>query len=268
MEDTERIDLEQGDFYIFTNDRGVSRQIRAFKNYSFEEVQFYDQVMRDNDYFFDAGCYIGAISFFLKKRNPKINVIGFETHSRFHQLCCVNLFDFDGVEVINAAVGSEESIISMGVPLTQRPGNYGSSNINVVQDRFSRAILLRMDDFARGRNILPKIVKIDVEDSTFNAFRGCSGLFDRDVIFSIEADRASQVRQIIDLVQASKGAMCLKIFRNVDRSKHSPQVAGYWDCSPHIIVSFSSSDKAHLDPSTMFETFEEFFALLPFDIYD
>ena len=170
--------------------------------------------------------------------------------------------------MINAAVGSEETIIRMGVPITHVRANYGVSNINVVHERFTSTILLRMDDFARGRNIIPKIVKIDVEDSTFNAFRGCSGLFDCSVIFSVEANRASQVRQIIDLVQASKGAMCLKIFQNVDRSKHSPQDEGYWACSPHIIVSFSSSDKVHLDPSTMFETFEEFVALMPFDIPD
>ena len=268
MEDTEYVDLDPGHFYIFKNDTGVSQSIRAFKNYAFEEVQFYDRVMQDNDYFFDAGCNIGAVSFFLKKRNSKINVIGFEALARFHQLCCVNLFHFDGVELINAAVGSDETIISMGLPQTQIRDNYGSSSINTFHERFSRAILLRMDDFARGRNILPKIVKIDVENSTFNAFKGCSGLFDRDVIFSIEADRASQVRQIIDLVQASKGAMCLKIFQNVDRAKHSPQDEGYWTSSPHIIVSFSSSNKVHLDPNTMFETFEEFAALLPFDIHD
>jgi FkbM family methyltransferase len=268
MEDTERIDLEPGHFYIFKNDTGVSESIRTFKNYAFEEVQFYDQVMRDDDYFFDAGCNIGAVSFFLKKRNPKINVIGFEAQPRFHQLCCVNLFDFDGVEVINAAVESEETIISTGVPQTQIRDNYGSSSINTFHERFSRTISLRMDDFARDRNILPKLVKIDVENSTLNAFRGCSGLFDRGVMFSIEADRASQARQIIDLVQASKGAMCLKIFQNVDRAKHSPQDEGYWTSSPHIIVSFSSSNKVHLDPNTMFETFEEFAALLPFDIHD
>jgi len=156
----------------------------------------------------------------------------------------------------------------MGVPVTLRTGNYGAANINRFDKELSRTISLRMDDFARGRNILPKIVKIDVENSTFNAFKGCSGLFDRGVMFSIEADRASQVRQIIDLVQVSKGTMCLKVFRNVDRSKHSPQDEGYWLVSSHIIVSFSSSDKIHLDPSTMFETFEEFVALLPFDLHD
>ena len=268
MEDIERIDLEPGHFYIFKNDTGVSQKIRAFKNYAFEEVQFYDQVMRDNDYFFDAGCNIGAISFFLKKRNPKINIIGFEALARYHQLSCMNLFYFDGAEVINAAVGSEETIVSTGVPITLSQANYGALDINVINKRFSRTILLRMDDFSRNRNILPKIVKIDVEDSTFNAFRGCSGLFDRNVTFSIEADRASQVRQIIDLVQDHKGAMCLKIFQSVDRSKHSPKDKGYQRISPHIIVSFSTLDKAHLDPSAMFETFEEFITLLPFDIYD
>ena len=175
----------------------------------------------------------------------------------------MNLFDFDGVEVINAAVGSEETIISTGVPFTSSQGHYGALNINAINERFTSTILLRMDDFARGRNILPKIVKIDVENSTFNAFKGCSGLFDCDVIFSVEADRASQVRQIIDLVRDHKGAMCLKIFQNVDRSKHSPKDKGYRFVSPHIIVSFSSLDKVHLDPSTMFETFEEFVALLP-----
>jgi hypothetical protein len=170
--------------------------------------------------------------------------------------------------VINAAVGSKDSIIRMGVPITHVRANYGVSNINVVHESFSRTISLRMEDYARDRNILPRIVKIDVENSTFNAFRGCFGLFDRSVIFLIEANQASQVRQIIGLVQASKGAMCLKVFRNVDRAKHSPQDEGYWACSPHIIVSFSSSDKVHLDPNTMFETFEEFGALLPFDIHD
>jgi len=277
VEDTEYVNLEPGHFYIFKNDTGVSESIRTFKNYAFEEVQFYDQVMRDNDYFFDAGCNIGALLFFLKKRNPKINVIGFEAQPRFNQLCCVNLFDFDGVEVINAAVGSEETIISTGVPFTSSQSNYGALNINAINERFTSTILLRMDDFARGRNILPKIVKIDVENSTFNAFKGCSGLFDRDVIFSVEADRASQVRQIIDLVRDHKGAMCLKIFQGVDRAKHVPKDIGcgyfrtrkgYWLVSTHIIVSFSSSDKAYLDPSAMFETFEEFVALLPFDLPD
>jgi hypothetical protein len=102
VEDTEYVDLDPGHFYIFRNDTGVSLSIRAFKTYAFEEVQFYDQVMGDNDYFFDAGCNIGAVSFFLKKRNPKINIIGFEAQARFHQLSCVNLFHFDGVELINA----------------------------------------------------------------------------------------------------------------------------------------------------------------------
>jgi hypothetical protein len=156
----------------------------------------------------------------------------------------------------------------MGVPHTQIRDNYGSLNINTLHERFSRAILIRIDDFARDRHILPKIVKIDVESSTFNAFRGCSGLFNRGVIFSIEADRASQVSQIIDLVQDHKGAMCLKTFQNVDRSKYSPQDEGYWIVSSHIIISFSASENIHLDPRTMFETFEEFVSLLPFDIHD
>jgi len=111
-------------------------------------------------------------------------------------------------------------------------------------------------------------VKIDVEKSTFNAFQGCSGLFDRGVMFSIEADRPSQVRQIIDLVQDSKGAMFLKVFRNVDRSKHSTQDEGYRLVSTHIIVSFSSLDKAHFDPRTIFETFEQFAVFLSFDLPD
>ena len=95
MEDTERINLDPGHFYIFKNDTSISQEVGTFKNYAFEEVIFYDQILQDNDYFFDAGCNIGALSFFLKKRNPKINIIGFEAHARFHQLCCVNLFHFE-----------------------------------------------------------------------------------------------------------------------------------------------------------------------------
>ena len=111
-------------------------------------------------------------------------------------------------------------------------------------------------------------MKIDAEDRTFNAFRGCSGLFDRSEIFSIKSDKTSQVRQIIDLVQDSKGSMYLKVFPDVSRSKYSSQDAGYWLVSTHIIVNFSSSDNVHLDPSTIFEALEEFIALLPFHLSD
>ena len=233
----ERIEIDGSDFHIFKNDTGVSRTIRDCGTYGFGELKIYEDALREKDLFIDVGLNIGAISFLLKKRSPRITVNGFEPIEPFLRLAQRNLFEFDDVALFNHAVGAENRFIRIEENDYDSSINFGSQKSTPgATGRLTSQISL--NEFYRGDKARPRLIKVDTEGSELDVLKGADTLLHDDLIVSLEGDRPAVAREVIAFLQNFDAKLFCAILAVVDKRETSPDSPHYWRSTIHLLACF------------------------------
>ena len=132
--------------------------------YEKETIQYIVNYVPKNGVFVDVGANIGAISIFVAKMRPDINVISFEPSSFNFSFLSANkqLNNLSNITLINAAVhldgGKEISFFNNGIR------NGGSSFFNDDKSQIEEIVkTVSLDDYFELNDINVDLIKVDVE---------------------------------------------------------------------------------------------------------
>lgn len=152
-------------FYFYKNDNTIGRSLDLYGEYSETEVSFLLSILNDQSVVYDIGSNIGyhtsAFASIAKK------VYSFEPNFLSYDLLVKNTQQNKNVICVNAAVNSNNGIVSVNNFDIDVPGNYGSVSINNGE---TSVISIKIDDFGFEP---PNLIKIDVEGAEYDVFKSC-----------------------------------------------------------------------------------------------
>ncbi len=221
----ELVETAAGQIAVFKNDTGVSRNLKKYGEFGAGELGFYDKILGKGDVFVDVGANIGAISWQLAKRRPDTIIWAFEPQIASYYLAALNTITLPLCKVFPIALGADDRIIFAPELNPFGTGNFGSLPlINKPHDVDLPMAQTRLDRFLEKRGQKPRLIKIDVEGMEDQVIEGAKGLFHRDLVLSIEADRAATVEKYLpDLLAA--GANCQIMFLPIISKKNPLLIA-------------------------------------------
>jgi len=143
------------------------------QNYETELISFASHILKPNDVFIDVGSNIGTININVAIHNPKVKIIAFEA-SKFTGK--INKFFLEhlkikNVKVFDCALGEKDQ----RGKLFQSPIESGRDSIKKIDDstKYQEIEIKKLDSFNFNE---VKLLKVDVEESEINVFRGADKL--------------------------------------------------------------------------------------------
>ncbi|MDA8574951.1 FkbM family methyltransferase [Alphaproteobacteria bacterium] len=252
--------LENDPFLVFSSDSGVSKVIAENSCYGAGELLVYEDILNDNDVFFDVGMNIGAISFQLKKRNPSLKIFGFEPVKEFYDLAVRNLSQFDGVNCFNIGLGSEEHTIGLPqFPITN-VSNFGSAKLRDAGDEY-RVKVQRLDDVPELSGVLPKLVKIDVEGQEDLVLDGMEKLIHDNICISIEADKPDTVKNYLEFLRSHKFNLSFVSLKMTNINSESRNIR-YDNLSTAHIFAYYQQPSPYMNRMSTILNFDEYYSFI------
>lgn len=169
---------------------GVAALINSQGLYNYNNMNLLKCVLKEGGVFFDVGANIGSYSL-IASEQEKAQVYAFEPHP----VTCdflqgnIQLNNRKNVRIFNIALGSEEGEIF----LTNNPGC--ATNYRVKQDENAIPVRCRrVDSVCHENQVVPNIVKIDVEGFEEDVLAGFGDIFGKVDLFIIELNGLSNIR--------------------------------------------------------------------------
>lgn len=183
------------------NDRFIGAMLDLYGEFSEDENEIFQQMLRPGMTIVEAGANIGAHTVPIAQRvGPQGRVLAFEPQRSVFQILCANLA-LNGLEQVEphwAGVGNTDGVISVPrLDSTQRQ-NFGGLSIGGPQPG-EDVRLVRLDSFD-----LPAchLLKVDVEGMELDVLRGAADTIRRHApVIYTENDRADRSPVLIEHLQ-------------------------------------------------------------------
>lgn len=177
---------------------GVAALINSQGLYNYNNMNLLKCALEEGGVFFDIGANIGSYSLIASEQEKAI-VYAFEPHPvTFHFLKeNIELNRRQNIQTFNVALGSEDTEIFF----TDDPGSSINHRVMKLDDKTIQVKCNRVDSFCREYQVVPNIVKIDVEGFEEDVLIGFGASLKEVDLFFVEINGLSNVR--------SKGAEAL-----------------------------------------------------------
>lgn len=158
------------------------------------------QYLKTGGVFFDVGGNIGVISFFVKKFYPKSPIVIFEP-GEIASKCLkktIEVNNLKDVTLVTKGVSDRSGVAEFFLD----PRSTGGSSLikhheNKTNKKSESIELISLDDYIKEVNVIPSLVKIDVEGAENLVIRGARNLIKNHMPnFIIECDNANILENI------------------------------------------------------------------------
>lgn len=183
------------------NDKYIGAMLDRYGEFSEDENEIFQQMLRPGMTVVEAGANIGAHTVPIAQRvGPQGRVLAFEPQRSVFQTLCANLA-LNGLEQVEphwAGVGNADGVISVPRLDSTQPQNFGGLSIGGPQPG-EGVRLVRLDSFD-----LPAchLLKVDVEGMELDVLRGAADTIRRHApVIYAENDRADRSPALIEQLQ-------------------------------------------------------------------
>ena len=170
---------------------GVSALINSLGIYDYNNMNLIKVLLKDGMNFIDIGANIGSYTL-IASEQKKVNVYSFEAHPKTFKslLDNIRINNRSNVKAFNLAVSNNEGEVFFS--------NYTENSVNhILTEKENNSIVVkctRIETIFEKDQIIPDIVKIDVEGSEINVLLGF-GKYLKDVkVFFIESTELTEKR--------------------------------------------------------------------------
>ena len=181
----------------------------AFYRYEEELKAELLQYLSTGGVFFDVGGNIGVISFFVKKFYPDSPIVIFEP-GRVASKCLKKSIEFNNVTNMTLVTKGVSDKSGMAEFFIDTKSTGGSSlvrkHVDKTKNNIERIDLISLDDYVRETNVIPSMVKVDVEGAENLVVFGAKNLIkNHRPNFIIECDNLKILENIDLWVEAFHG---------------------------------------------------------------
>jgi FkbM family methyltransferase len=143
-------------------------------------VELLNEKLREKKCFVDVGAHLGYFSLFASKKFPSCKIYSFEMDKINFNLLKENveINNSKNVDIFNLGIFDKTGEVKM-----RRDSDNPLSNLNLLgesdnqyEKKISYIKTVSLDDFFANKNILPDIVKIDVEGAEMKVLEGMKNL--------------------------------------------------------------------------------------------
>lgn len=163
----------------------------GFGDYESDETVFLKSVFCDGDVLLDVGANLGWYSLVLGRHRPWAKVFAFEPIPSTVSVLKRNieLNKLDNVEPICLGVSDREGELSF----LYAPDVSGATSLKVLGQKRGKSVIqsvvckvTRLDSFCANRNLVPAILKIDVEGAELMVLQGAGDVLQHAPIILVE----------------------------------------------------------------------------------
>jgi FkbM family methyltransferase len=131
--------------------------------YEKKYLKLMEQNLPLNSIFFDVGANVGAISVLLAKRRPDVTIYAFEASPRVFQYLKINKDQnaLNNLNIFNIAIHTKDHL---ELPFYSPLDKNGKGSFSPVFTKENEMVYtLSLDTFIKNNNIIPNLIKVDVE---------------------------------------------------------------------------------------------------------
>jgi FkbM family methyltransferase len=192
------VDAKRGRFLVFDNDMYVGRSLIELGEFSEEQAELFEKVLRPEAVVVEIGANIGALTVVLAKRVSKVHA--FEPQRRVYNVLCANmaLNECDNVDCYRMGAGDKREL--MEIPMLDfscESNNYGCFSIDspLIEDGITDQVPMI------PVNIPCDFLKIDVEGYEANVLRGSAEMIrECKPVLYVENDREKKSDELLTIV--------------------------------------------------------------------
>jgi FkbM family methyltransferase len=186
--------LSESRIIAHTRNIGVAALINCQGMYDYHHMMLLKRLLASGGVFLDVGANVGSYSLIASEQSLA-KVHAFEPHPTTFQFLLENiqLNNRRNVFPLNVAVGKTDG----EVMFTDSPGS-ATNHLVLSADVAGtiRTTCIRLDTFCRTRDLLPNIVKIDVEGFEYDVLMGAGEVLPRFRIVFLELNGLSDTRSM------------------------------------------------------------------------
>lgn len=149
----------------------------AFYHYEVNVKAAILRFLKSNGVFLDVGANIGLISLFIGKFRPDVKIFSFEPSDTTYSCLMQNidLMKLSNIQVNKLGVSSK-TVNGATFYIDNRSSGGNSMEESAIADVRSKINidLITIDDFVKNNNIIPNVIKIDVQDHESSVLIGAS----------------------------------------------------------------------------------------------
>ena len=199
------------------NDKGVELSLHETGTYEKGILFFLKGFLKKGDCFVDVGANIGLMSLFASQCvGDNGAVLSFEAHPETSELLNYNisLNKFKNIKVFDCALGSEKG---EGVIRFQSELNRGGASLidNFKREDGCKVLINTLDDLFPG-NLIPKVIKIDVEGFEFEVLKGAEKIikgYSPVLILELIDERSADNDNVFALIDYALSLSNYKVFK-------------------------------------------------------
>jgi len=198
-------------------DNGVELSLHETGTYEKGILSFLKSVLKPGDCFVDVGANIGLMSMFTAQCvGPSGKILAFEAHPLTSEILRKNILlnGYQNIVVLNYALGSTEGKAKIYDNWQVNRG--GASLVVKSEGSDSHEINVQRLDSVWQENLIPKVMKIDVEGFELEVLKGAAATIEKYhpvLIVELSENRSNTFDSTIELIDFIKTLGNYKIFK-------------------------------------------------------
>lgn len=185
------------------HDAYVGRSLELYGEFSFGEIELFEQLLKPGMTIIDVGANIGAHTlYFAEVAGPGGNILAFEPQRTLHQMLCANLALNEVANARAMQMGVGRSPGQAFIPAIDygQTGNFGGVSLDAQERGGETVMVVPLDGIGLDAC---HFIKIDVEGMEEEVIAGAAGVIKRDrPVLYVENDRRPKSAGLIARLQA------------------------------------------------------------------